>query len=126
MRNNNEDELKQVPTNKQGDEPGEFGTTPEPLTGDKFWNRIKWLHEKGLHKGDYQEYEKPYYNLNKGSHYYVLDDPKKSTIKCLSCPIKHGGVLEAHLLTRYTLKEGVLYLDGEAINKTPEDFHLGA
>ena len=41
-------------------------------------------------------------------------------------PIKHGGVLEAHLLTRYTLKEGVLYLDGEAINKTPEDFHLGA
>lgn len=124
-RNNEEESLPKIPTNRQDDQPDEF-KEPEALHGDAFWNRIKWLHEKGLHKGDYQEYEKPYYNLNKGGHYYVLDDPKRKTIRCISCPIKHGGLLEAHLLTRYRLHEGILYFDEKPINSLPENFTPGA
>lgn len=124
MRNVNDEQLPRIPTNKSEDDPAEF-QQPEEQPSSTFWAKIKWLKERGLHKGDYQEYEKPYYNLNKGSHYYVLENSAKRTIKCISCPVKHGGVLEAHLLTRYALKEGVLYLDGKPINQTPENFHPG-
>lgn len=125
MPKNEENQLPRVPTNKSEDDPAEFQEQPEQ-SGSTFWTKIKWLKERGLHKGDYQEYEKPFYNLNKGGHYFVLDNSTKRTIKCISCPVKHGGVLESHLLTRYTLKDGVLYLDGRAINQIPENFHPGA
>lgn len=87
---------------------------------------MKWLHERGFHKGDYREYTKPFYNLNKGAHYYVLDNPARRTVKCLSCPVAHGGMLEAHLLTRYRLQDGVLYLDEKPVNVVPENFSPGA
>lgn len=126
MRNNAADEqLPRVPTNKAEDDPQEF-QAPEESGSSTFWAKIKWLKERGFHKGDYQEYEKPFYNLNKGGHYYVLKSPSSYTIECISCPVKHGGILEAHLLTRYTLKDGVLYLDGRAVNQVPENFHVGA
>lgn len=124
MRNREDEDLKQIPTSKASDDPGEF-KSPDPEPSNTFWQKMKWLHERGLHKGDYQEYEKPYYNLNKGAHYFVMDDPRKHTIKCVSCPVKHGGILEAHKLSRYTLSEGVLSLDGKAINQVPENFNIG-
>jgi len=124
MRNREDESLLRVPTNKTSDDPAEF-KSPEAETGNSFWQKMKWLHERGLHKGDYQEYEKPYYNLNKGGHYYVMDDPRKHTIKCISCPVKHGGILEAHKLSRYRLENGVLFLDDKAINQVPENFNAG-
>jgi len=123
--NREDEQLPRVPTDRSNDDPGEFGKAPEEETSSSFWAKIKWLKDRGLHKGDYQEYEKPFYNLNKGGHYFVLDNSAKRTIKCISCPVKHGGMLEAHLLTRYALKDGVLSLDGRAINQTPENFHPG-
>lgn len=126
MRNNaDEESLAKIPTNKAEDDPQEF-VSPEPEVGSSFWKKMKWLHDRGLHKGDYQEYEKPYYNLNKGAHYYVLDSASSYTIRCLSCPVKHGGILEAHLLTRYALKDGVLYFDGKPVNQVPPNFSPGA
>lgn len=126
MKNLNEDKLSDLPriAPQQGDQP-EDGKADKPVESQAFWARVKWLQERGMWKGDYREYEKPYYNLNKGNHYYVMDDPRKGSIKCLSCPVKHGGILEAHLLTRYTLNEGVLALDGKAINTTPDNFSPG-
>lgn len=121
MKNVDEESLKKIPTNKIDDDPLEFADQPA-ITGNKFWSTIKWLHERGLHKGDYQEYEKPFYNINKGAHYFVVEDPKKRSIRCISCPVKHGGILESHLLTRYLIKNGTLFLDDRPINQTPSDF----
>jgi len=122
MQNVDSENLKKIPTNKNQDDPQEF-EEQQPITGDRFWNTIKWLHDRGFHKGDYREYESPHYNLNKGEHYYVIEDAKKGSIKCISCPVKHGGILEAHLLTKYTLKDGILSLNGKPINQTPKNFN---
>jgi len=125
MRNSDDEQLPRIPTNRTEDDPAEFKEQPA-VESSTFWSRIKWLHDRGLHKGDYQEYEKPYYNLNKGVHYFVMQDSRRRMIKCISCPVAHGGILEAHLLTRYTIHEGVLSLDGKPINQTPENFSPGA
>lgn len=60
------------------------------------------------------------FNLSSGKHYFVMENIAKRSIKCISCPITHGGILEAHLLTRYTLTDGVLSLDGKALNTAPK------
>lgn len=119
------EQLPKIATDKSSDDPAEF-QSPEAEASNSFWRKIKWLHERGLHKGDYQEYNAPSWNLTKGSHYYVIEDAGKRSIKCISCSIKHGGILEARLLTRYRLNEGVLYLDDKPLNATPENFDPGA
>lgn len=83
------------------------------------WDALKRAKKDGRFKGEIHEYHKPHYNLLKGEHYYEIEDAAKGSIKCVTCPIKHGGILEAHLLSQYELKNGVLYLDGVAQNKTP-------
>jgi hypothetical protein len=116
MRNDKDESLPRIPSNPTIDE----NEKPEILSGEPFWNKIKELHQKGILKGDYREYEKPYYNLLKGEHYYEIEDAKKGSIVCTSCPVRHGGILESHLLARYKVEDGVLYLDDQAINKAPK------
>lgn len=75
--------------------------------------------KKGLWDGDVEHIEIKEHNLTKGKHYYEMLDVRKREIVCTSCPIKHGGILEAKLLTRYKLENGVLFLDGKPCNETP-------
>ncbi len=51
-------------------------------------------------------------------HYYEITDFAKAEVACTSCSVKHGGILEAHLLTRYEVKDGVIYLDGKPMTKS--------
>lgn len=105
---------------------------PEPLSPDEFkeyaphpdfWEVHAERFKKGLTKEPIiVEHPKNTINLSRlmqeGTHYFVVDDPKKRSIVCTKCQTKHGGILEAHLLTQYKLEDGVLYLKGIAINKT--------
>lgn len=75
-----------------------------------FHNEVKTHHGKDLFRSKSEE------------HYYVLSDNRKRVIRCISCKILHGGILEAHLLTRYKINDGVLSLDGKAVNKIPQGF----
>jgi len=100
--------------------PDEFDT---PLPSSDFWGVHAERFKKGLTKQPIVvEHPKQTYYLNKGDHYFVIENLKKRSIKCISCPIQHGGILEAHLLAHYKLENGVLYFKGKAINTTPKDF----
>ena len=72
------------------------------------WEVLKIRKEKGLWNGEIKVHEIKEYNLNKGDHYFIIEDLKKRSVKCISCPISHGGILESHLLTRYTIENGVI------------------
>lgn len=74
---------------------------------------------RGQWKGQVDRHEVKEYTLSGGQHYYEMESLAKRSIVCTSCPIKHGGILEAHLLGLYELKEGVLYFKGKGINETP-------
>lgn len=52
-------------------------------------------------------------------HYFVIKDIRKREVECTSCELHHGGILEAHLLTRYKIENGIIYFDGNPINETP-------
>lgn len=88
------------------------------------WEVLKARREKGLWNGEIKVHEIKEYNLNKGDHYFVIEDIKKRSIKCISCPILHGGLLESNLLSHYRIEDGVLYLDNKAINTTPKNFKI--
>ena len=75
--------------------------------------------KKGLWDGDVEHIEFKEHNLTGGKHYYEMLDVRKREIVCTTCPIRHGGILEAKMLTRYRLEKGVLYLDGKPCNETP-------
>lgn len=86
------------------------------------WGVLEKRKEKGLWDGEIEVIETTSHNLSKGDHYYVVEDARRRSIKCLSCNMPHGGILEPHRLHRYTIKDGVLYLDDKATNTTPEGF----
>lgn len=88
------------------------------------WEVLKARKEKGLWNGEIQIHKIKEYNLSKGEHYFTIEDIKKRSIKCISCPISHGGILESNLLTRYTLVKGVLSLDGVPTNSVPKGFKV--
>lgn len=93
--------------------------SPKTSIIDHLESRRKELGFKGeirTHHG------KDLFRSGKDDHYYILTNNRKRIIECISCKIRHGGVLEAHLLTRYKLNGGVLSLDGKEINKAPKDF----
>lgn len=64
------------------------------------------------------------FNLSGGKHYWVIDDPAKGTVRCASCPIRHGGTVDAYELARTRVEDGVIYLDDKATTKKPADFVL--
>jgi hypothetical protein len=111
-----EESLLRIP-NPEPLAPDEFVS---PNTGLDFWK----VHEERLKRGLTTdqiaiEHPKNTFNLSQGRHYYVVEDAAAKSIACTSCPVKHGGILEAHLLTKYTIENGILYFEGKAVNKTP-------
>ncbi len=84
------------------------------------WKVLDLREKLGLRKEKIDIIQTREFNLTKGEHYFVMESIGKRSIKCISCPITHGGILEAHLLTRYKLEDGVLYLDDKPQNKAPK------
>ena len=101
----------------------------EPLPADEFdgpagtpdfWGIHADRFKKGFTKSPITiEHPKQTYILNKGAHYFVVENNQTRSIKCITCPIQHGGILEAKFLTQYRVEDGVLYFKGKAINNTP-------
>ena len=84
------------------------------------WDILRKRKEQGTFKGEIQTFiPKTIVNLTSGKHYYIVDDIRQRRIRCTTCEIGHGGVLEAHMLTRYKIEDGILYLDNKPINQTP-------
>ena len=81
------------------------------------WKVLEERKRKGLWNGEIQTIETKSYSLSKGKHYFVVENPRTRSIKCISCPISHGTLLEAKYLTRYKLDDGVLSFDGKALNE---------
>lgn len=88
------------------------------------WGILRELKKKGVFKGEITEIIPKDFNITQAAHYYVVDDLRKRSIKCISCPVVHGGVLEAHLLSRYKVEDGILYFDGKPTNRIPEGFSV--
>jgi len=86
------------------------------------WDILAERKKRGLFKGEIEVIKTKEFNLSAGEHYFVIEDVAKASIKCVSCPVSHGGILEPFMLTRYEVKDGVLYLDGKSKNKTPKGF----
>lgn len=83
------------------------------------WETLRKRKEEGSWDGEIETIvPKTIMNLTSGAHYYEIEDPRSRSVVCISCPIKHGGILEAHLLTRYKIDKGVIYLDGQAMTRT--------
>ena len=80
------------------------------------WELLKEKKKRGLWNGEIDVLPIREFNLTSGKHYFVVEDAKKRSIKCVSCPIMHGTFLEAKYLTRYTITDGVLAFDGKPIN----------
>ena len=72
-----------------------------------------------LYQGEVDKIEIKEHNFTKGKHYYEIEDIKKRSIVCTSCPIRHGGILESKHLIDYRVEDGVLYFKDKAINETP-------
>lgn len=94
----------------------EVNASPKPNA----WDVLKERKKKGLWDGEITTHEVKDYPITSGEHYYEITDIRKREVTCTSCPIKHGGILEAHKLTRYEVKDGIIYLDGKAMTKAPK------
>ncbi len=83
------------------------------------WEILRQRKAKGEWQGEIETIvPKTIMNLSSGAHYYEIEDIKKRSVACVTCPIKHGGILEAHLLTRYKVANGIIYLDDKAMTRT--------
>lgn len=86
------------------------------------WDVLKERKRRGLWDGEIEVIElKSPQSLNKGRHYYVIENNRERSVKCISCAIPHGTILEAHMLHRYEVKDGIIYLDGKPLNEVPID-----
>lgn len=90
-----------------------------PEISPDIFEKLKEKKKKGLWSGEIEHIEIKEHNLTAGKHFYIMEDVRKRSIMCTSCPVKHGGILEAKLLTRYTLEDGVLFLDGKPTHEKP-------
>ena len=84
------------------------------------WEVLKERKKKGLWDGEITTHQMVEHQIIGGPHFYVVSNPGKREVTCTSCAIKHGGILEAHLLSRYKVENGIIYLDGKAQNVTPQ------
>lgn len=85
------------------------------------WKILEERKKLGLWDGEIKVHQIKEYPLSKGEHYFIISDNRKREVMCTSCPLKHGGILEAHMLSRYKVKDGVIYLDGKATNTAPKE-----
>ena len=91
----------------------------KPTEQIDIWRVLELRKELGWWDGDIDIVPIKEFNLSGGVHYFVVENPATRSIRCTSCPISHGGILEAHMLTRYRVENGVLYFDDRPVNKTP-------
>ena len=84
------------------------------------WDVLKERKKKGLWDGEITTHQIVEHQITGGPHYYVVSNAGKREITCTSCAMRHGGILEAHLLSRYQTENGIIYLDGKAQNVTPQ------
>lgn len=102
-------------------------TSPDDLKKPEMpnmWTGLAKLKESGDWDGEIETHQVgKEISLTKGEHYYILSDKRKRIVECIACPVKHGGILEAHMLTRYKVEDGVIYLDGEPTNKRSATMH---
>ncbi len=84
------------------------------------WELLREKKKRGLWNGEIDTIPIKEFNLTRGKHYFVVEDVRKRSVKCISCPIVHGTYLEAKYLARYTITDGVLALDGKPINERAE------
>lgn len=81
------------------------------------WKILEEKKKRGLWSGEIERIPIKEFNLSSGKHYYVVEDARKRSVKCISCTITHGTFLEAKYLTRYTIVDGVLSFDGTPLNE---------
>lgn len=84
------------------------------------WKILEERKKRGLWDGEIKIHQIKEYPLNKGEHYFIISNNRAREVKCISCPLSHGGILEAHMLSRYKVENGVIYLDGKATNTAPK------
>lgn len=84
------------------------------------WEVLAERKKKGLWSGEIDRIAVTEYDLTKGTHYYEITSLQKREVTCILCPIAHGGILEAHLLSRYQVKNGIIYLDKMPRTRAPE------
>lgn len=84
------------------------------------WDVLEERKKKGLWDGEVEVVPIKEYALTAGEHYFKVTDTKKGEVTCTSCAIQHGGILEAHLLTRYKVEDGVIYLDNKPMTRAPQ------
>lgn len=87
------------------------------------WDVLAERKKKGLWDGEITTHQIVEHKITEGPHYYELTNIRKREVTCTSCPVRHGGILEAKLLTRYAVKDGIIYLDGKPTNTVPEKGH---
>ena len=96
---------------------------PENQNQEKMPDIWESLEQAG--KGELiQHFDAPQYKLTTGEHYWVVSDPKRLEISCTSCPIKHGGIIDAHEAYKTNIIDGVIYVDGNPISKTPSSLTI--
>lgn len=81
------------------------------------WDVLEERKKRGLWDGEIDTIEIKEHSLSSGKHYFIVEDASKRSIICNTCPISHGGILEAHLLHLYRLEDGILYFKGEPVNE---------
>jgi len=83
------------------------------------WSVLKERKRKGLTDVEIEVIPlKEPQSLSKGKHNFIIDDLRRGSVICTSCKVSHGGILEAHLLHRYKVENGIIYLDGEPTNES--------
>jgi len=60
------------------------------------------------------------FSLTGGKHYWVIDNLKEKSVKCISCPVKHGGIIDAKEAALTTVRDGVIYFKGKPVTEKPE------
>lgn len=92
----------------------------EDQTKPDIWKILEERKRRGHWNGEIQVLPIKTFSLIKGKHYYVVENNRKRSIKCIACPVVHGTFLESHMLTRYKLEDGVLSVDGKPLNDRAE------
>lgn len=84
------------------------------------WRDLEKKKKRGQWEGEIDRVEIREQKLVGGAHFFVIENNRGRSVKCVSCPIPHGHLLESHRLHEYKLEKGVLYLNDEPLNTRAE------
>ena len=99
-------------------EQSEIEESKPPEMPKDLFGELEKRKKRGMWDGEVERHEIKEHNITTGKHYYVLDQKKREVV-CTSCPVRHGGILEAKHLMDYKVEDGVLFFKGKACNETP-------